>query len=620
MDHTQKITQVLETIAAGMSRGLIYVKEDHVVGACSSLAKELLGITFSQGQGHDAGKIEDGDIVVIADNELGNDDELTPEILQAINISDKDLERGDAVLAIGVYKNRKIQPVYKFTSGYVPKQIMKIEEKYLGFNIAAEIDYGRNKISISVNENVYVMNYLEAVGHMVVIDKNSGRVKFFQAKGYSFRKEAVGALLQGRPFAEKKSRDADEKNISVVGKNAADLFDGEKFLGAVKKTMEEADGYSEKGVYEIYKRPLYCHLVRVKGKGAGDGAYIFVQDNDIVENQPASRDVMAAELEKLRRKRPEFGDPFGKDEFGKLIGNGKEMMTVKGLACKASKNKFNVIITGESGTGKSMLARMIHDAQMPDRPFVEVCCNAISPTLFESELFGYAPGAFTGASAKGKAGYFEEADGGTIFLDEIGDIPPEIQIKLLHAIQNKRIYRVGDTKPKDVDVRMIFATNRDLGEEIKKGLFREDLYYRISVFPIHMPPLRERKKDLYFLANEILEKCCDRYGLEQKQLSWEAVNDIMRYPWPGNVRELENVIERAASICDDKLIYSEHLMLPVLREKESATLKEKLLAEERRIIKETLQKNNNDRNKTIEELGISRASFYQKMKELETED
>ncbi len=616
MDNTKKITGVLEAVATGMSRGLIYIKEDYTIGACSELAREILGITLSQGQSHEAGSLEEGDIVVIADNDLGNDDELNTEILKTINVSDKDIKHGDAFLAVGVYKNQKIQPVYKFTSGYMPNQIMKMEEKYLGFNISAEIDFGRNRISIAVNENVYAMNYLEAVGHMVIIDKNSGRVKFFQEKGYSFRKEEAGRLLQGCPFLEKKAGSAEKEEASVCGEDVFSLLDGKRFLDTLKITMEEGDSHGEKGVYEIYKRPLYCHFVRVRDKGDGDGVYIFVQDKEIVESQLASRDAMAAELEKLRRKKVEYDDSFGGNEFSRLIGNGKEMMAVKGMAYKASKNKFNVIITGESGTGKSMLARMIHDAQTPDKPFVEVCCNAISPTLFESELFGYAPGAFTGASAGGKAGYFEEADGGTVFLDEIGDIPPETQIKLLHVIQNKRIYRVGETKPIDVDVRIISATNRDLEKEIKKGVFREDLYYRISVFPIHIPPLRERKKDLYFLANEILKKCHSRYGLEQKQLSWEAVNEIMTYSWPGNVRELENIIERAASICDGRLIYSEHLMLPRLREKERGTLKERLLAEERRIIKDALQKNNYDRGRTIEELGISRASFYQKMKEL----
>lgn len=620
MKNTQKIMETLEAVADGMSRGLIYVKEDYTVGACSNLAKEITGMTLAEAQSHEAGKIEEGDIVIIADNDLGSDDGLLAKDLEYINIRDVNIKAGDAVLAVGVYKNKDIKPVYKFASSYMPGQVFKMVERYLGFKIAAEIDFGQNRISIRVDEDTYAMKYLEAIGHTVVLDKNSGRVKFFQAKGYSFRHEEVGNLLRGQSFLEKKSRESGKQEFPVMGEKLKDLFSGEEFFEAVKKAMGQENGSGLKNVYEIHKRLLYCHLVRVKVRGDSDGVYVFIQDSDIVESQPASKDVMVAELEKLRRKRQEQGADFKAVQFSGLIGNGEEMMTVKHMAYKASQNRFNVIITGESGTGKSMLARMIHEAQMPGAPFVEVCCNAISPTLFESELFGYVPGAFTGALAKGKAGYFEEADGGTIFLDEIGDIPPEIQIKLLHAIQNKRIYRVGDTKPIGLNVRIISATNRELQKEIEKGTFREDLYYRIGVFPIHIPPLRERKKDLYFLANEILEKCCKRYGLGAKQLSWEAIADIMDYPWMGNVRELENIIERAASICDGRLIYSEHLMLSGAHAKDAVTLKEKMAVEERRIIKDALCKNNYDRAKTIEELGISRASFYQKLKELNIED
>lgn len=166
------------------------------------------------------------------------------------------------------------------------------------------------------------------------------------------------------------------------------------------------------------------------------------------------------------------------------------------MAWKAANSRFNVILTGESGTGKSKLAREIHNAgEDPGSPFIEVNCNAIAPTLFESELFGYVRGAFTGAKSEGNVGYFEAADGGTIFLDEIGEIPPEIQVKLLHVLQNKIIYRVGSSKPVKVDVRVIAATNKNLEEEVAMGRFRQDLFYRINVFPIDIPPLRERKAD-----------------------------------------------------------------------------------------------------------------------------
>ncbi len=271
---------------------------------------------------------------------------------------------------------------------------------------------------------------------------------------------------------------------------------------------------------------------------------------------------------------------------------------------------------GKSGTGKSKLARQIHNSSNPKAPFVEVVCNAIAPSLIESELFGYAPRAFTGADPGGRIGYFEKANGGTIFLDEIGEIPLEIQVKLLHVLQNKRIYRVGSTTPVDVDVRVITATNRDLEEEVKQGRFRQDLYYRINVFPIHIPALRERKRDLYILANSVLEDLCRKYDMEMKQFSEEALDVISGYDWPGNVRELENIIERAITVCDGRIVYSENLMIrPEARV--NSTLKERLEADERKIIEDTLFKNNDDRKKTMDELGLSRTVFYEKLKKYE---
>lgn len=322
------------------------------------------------------------------------------------------------------------------------------------------------------------------------------------------------------------------------------------------------------------------------------------------------------EVEKRAMKKRLQNRALEQPDFEGFIGSSPAMAQVKQLALKASKTKFNVIITGESGTGKSLLARQIHNLNNPDAPFVEVVCNAIAPSLIESELFGYAPRAFTGADPNGKMGFFERANGGTIFLDEIGEVPPEIQVKLLHVLQTKRIYRVGSTTPIDVDVRVITATNCDIEEEVKNGNFRQDLYYRINVFPIRIPPLRERQRDLYVLANNILEELCNKYDMEKKQFSEEAIDVITGYDWPGNVRELENIVERAITVCDGHVIYSENLMINS-RDKMSLTLKQRVEREEKKIIEDTLFKNNDDRKKTMEELGLSRTVFYEKLKKYE---
>ena len=239
-------------------------------------------------------------------------------------------------------------------------------------------------------------------------------------------------------------------------------------------------------------------------------------------------------------------------------------------------------------------------------------CNAIAPTLFESELFGYVGGAFTGAKSEGKIGFFEAADRGTIFLDEIGEIPLDIQVKLLHVLQNKIIYRVGSSRPVKVNVRVIAATNKNLEEEVAMGRFRQDLFYRINVFPIDIPPIRERKTDLYLLLNQILRKICDTYGLEAKQFSGEALQKLISYNWPGNVRELENAVERAVTLCDSNIIYSEHLRIG--KGDIPTTMKEMLAKEEERILEMTLAKYNGDKNKAMKELDMSRTVFYDKLK------
>jgi transcriptional regulator with PAS, ATPase and Fis domain len=245
-------------------------------------------------------------------------------------------------------------------------------------------------------------------------------------------------------------------------------------------------------------------------------------------------------------------------------------------------------------------------------PFVEVNCNAIAPSLFESELFGYVGGAFTGASAAGNAGYFEIADGGTIFLDEIGELPSEIQIKLLHVLQSKKIYRVGSSKPIPVNVRVIAATNRNLELEVEQGSFRQDLYYRINVFPIHIPPLRDRKSDLYLLINKSLEKICSRYEVPPKQFSGEALRKILNYDWPGNVRELENILERAIVLCESNVIYPEQIS--ILSRGEHATLNQMLADSEARIIEQTLKQFNGDKQQAMKHLNISKSVFYEKLK------
>jgi PAS domain S-box-containing protein len=245
--------------------------------------------------------------------------------------------------------------------------------------------------------------------------------------------------------------------------------------------------------------------------------------------------------------------------FDIIIGNSGKLKDALTIASKAAETDSTVLIRGESGTGKELVANAIHYAsKRKDKPFIRVNCAAIPVTLLESELFGHERGAFTGAVTQ-KIGKFELADGGTIFLDEIGDIPPEIQVKLLRVIQEKEFERVGGIKTIKVDVRIIAATNKDLEKAIKEGTFREDLYYRLNVIPVILPPLRERRGDIPLLVEHFIEKLNKKLNKNVKKVTKKAMQALIYYDWPGNIRELENIIERCITLSDTDYIDYEDL-------------------------------------------------------------
>jgi DNA-binding NtrC family response regulator len=248
-----------------------------------------------------------------------------------------------------------------------------------------------------------------------------------------------------------------------------------------------------------------------------------------------------------------------KFEFDKIIGKSKGMQDVFSLIEKVSPSNSTVIIYGGSGTGKELVAKAIHyNSPRAERAFIPFNCGAIPETLIESELFGHTKGAVTGA-VQAKKGFFEEADGGTIFLDEISTILPSVQVKLLRVLQEKEIMKVGSTERTKVDVRMIAATNEDLEEKMKDGRFREDLFYRLHVFPIFLPKLKDRREDIPLLAHHFFDLYTERNKKKIKGISKEAMELLLEYPWPGNVRELENVIERAVIIADGEVVTADDL-------------------------------------------------------------
>ncbi len=304
-----------------------------------------------------------------------------------------------------------------------------------------------------------------------------------------------------------------------------------------------------------------------------------------------------------------------------IVGSSAKIQDVLRMVSRLKDTRTPVLITGESGTGKELVARAIHfRGAFANRPFVAVDCGSLVPTLIESELFGYEKGAFTGA-LKARTGLFQSADGGTIFLDEIGELPLELQAKLLRVLQEKEVRPVGSNQRTKVDVRVIAATNRDLEKEYRNGTFRKDLYFRLNVVTVHVPALRERRSDIPMLSHSFLERCAPGRGV---QITNAAMKSLLQYDWPGNVRELENCIERAVALGDQQSIdmddlppaiaserVAEHEREPSSSDRYSTTDLEDI---ERTTIERVFQQVKGDKVLAGKMLGISRATLYRKLK------
>ncbi len=323
----------------------------------------------------------------------------------------------------------------------------------------------------------------------------------------------------------------------------------------------------------------------------------------------------------LARQRQQLEKLSGAAPGGFVEVNSAAFRNVVELAARVARYDSSVLITGESGVGKEVVARYIHDRSPRSRkPFVAVNCGALPETLLESELFGHKAGAFTGA-VRDRVGLFEEASEGTIFLDEIGDISPALQVKLLRVLQAKEIMRVGESKTRKVNVRVIAATNRNLADALRDGSFREDLYYRLRVVEIEVPPLRRRPEDILPLARYFVDRLAVRLGIPNLRLDATCVDYLAAYAWPGNVRELENAMERAAVFSKDGLILPEHLPSAVVHPSPSETgagspLNRSLADLEKEHILNVLRLTNDNKSRAARVLGISPATLWRKLKQM----
>jgi len=412
----------------------------------------------------------------------------------------------------------------------------------------------------------------------------------------------------------------------VLGESSnIDIAEGESMHMKVLRTKQSVHGVKMK--VGPNKKEVLVNVAPVIVDGELKGSVAVIHDLSEIRN-------LTEEL-KLVKKRVRHLE--AKYTFDDIVGKSRAMIIAKEQAIKAAITPATVLLHGESGTGKELFAHAIHNhSDRKNRQFIRVNCSALTETLLESELFGYESGAFTGASKKGRKGLFEEADRGTIFLDEIGMMSMNLQAKLLRALQEKEIVRVGGSEPINIDVRIISATNINLENAVKNGRFREDLYYRLYVIPIFIPPLRNRKEDIAPLVTNIIRKCNQEFGRNIKDVSPEVIRILLNYSWPGNIRELENVIERAVinMKINESILGPNHIPEFISLTKQEAQYEEKPVIEnnsdyfekgkmglkalkreaEKNAIIKILRSFNGDCQKTAHYLGISIRTLYYKLK------
>lgn len=368
------------------------------------------------------------------------------------------------------------------------------------------------------------------------------------------------------------------------------IKDGHHVIGALSIDRLYEDGITEQANTDLQYLTVLSTLIA----------------QTVVRIQKVNRETEELYTENLKLKR-ELSE---KNKINDIIGNSSRMQDVYEMIHRVVDSNATVLLRGESGTGKTLVAKALHyNGKRKDKPFIVVNCSALPETLLESELFGHEKGSFTGANER-KIGRFEQAEGGTLFLDEIGEISNSVQVKLLNVVQEKVFQRLGSTKQITCDVRLVAATNRDLENAVADKSFREDLYYRLNVFPVYMPPLRERRTDILLIAEFFLNKYTKENKKSIRRISTSAIDMLIQYHWPGNVRELQNCIERAVIICDTDTIKGIHLP-PTLQVAETSkkenpySLSIAVENFEKEMIIEGLKRNNGNQTKTAKDLDTS---------------
>lgn len=439
-------------------------------------------------------------------------------------------------------------------------------------------------------------------------DRNTlnGLVEILTEEGYEVT--GVENAEKALPLLEKQSFDVLLTDLRLPGIDGNELFDKSRTIAPELKTIVITAFSSVKEAVELMKRGVYEYLTKP----------INLDELFVVIKKALAEKVMYLENIELR---DQVESAY---HYENMVGKSEAIKRVFTLIAKVAKSQSTVLIRGESGVGKELVARAIHyNSPRHERSLVEISCASLPETLLESELFGYERGAFTGAETR-KKGRLELADGGSIFLDEIGDISENVQTKLLRVLQERVISRLGGNDAIKVDVRIIAATNRNLEKALQEHRFREDLYYRLNVIPIFVPPLRERKEDIPILVAHFIQ----RFGLENRRpnltFSQEALDLCMEYHWPGNVRELENAVENAVVLSDGDVIYPKHLPFYIFAKASQTDLAYTITSEvnfrkqmenaERFILINAINRANGNKTKAARALGISLRTMRYKIK------